>query len=172
MDANLDEKTLKAIFAQARKAKIPVWADAASHKVAPRLLPFLDQIYLLNANAHEASIITDVEVLTEERDSAMLAARKLINKGVHTAIIPIAENGVCYATQETSGHIPAMHTKIADPTGAGDALTATLIYGYLNDIEMEEALRLGVSAAALTLRHPGTVVPDLSLEKIYDQLVI
>jgi pseudouridine kinase len=172
VDANLGEKTLKAIFTQARKAKIPVWADAASHKVAPRLLPFLDQIYLLNANAHEASVITEVEVLTEERDSAMQAARKLINKGVHTAIIPLAENGVCYATQETSGHIPAMRTKIADPTGAGDALTATLIYGYLNDIEMEEALRLGVSAAALTLRHPGTVVPDLSLEKIYDQLVI
>ena len=172
VDANLGEKTLKAIFTQARKAKIPVWADSTSHKVAPRLLPFLDQIYLLNANAHEASVLTDVEVLTEERDSAMQAARKLINKGVHTAIIPIAENGVCYATQETSGHIPAMHTKIADPTGAGDALTATLIFGYLNDIELEEALRLGVSAAALTLRHPGTVVPDLSLEKIYDQLVI
>lgn len=172
VDANLTEETLQAVFDQAREAKIPVWADAASHKLAPRLLPFLDQIYLLNANAHEASVLTEIEVLTEERDSAMQAGRKLINKGVHTAIIPIAEFGVSYATQETSGHIPAMHTKIADPTGAGDALTATLIYGYMNDIELEEALRLGISAAALTLRHPGTVVPDLSLEKIYDQLVI
>lgn len=172
VDANLTEETLHAIFDQARAANIPVWADAASHKVAPRLLPFLDQIYLLNANAHETSFLTNTEILMEDSDGATQAARNLISQGVHTAIIPIAEFGVCYATQETSGHIPAMHTNVADPTGAGDALTATLIYGYLNDIEMEEALRLGVSAAALTLRHPGTVVPDLSLEKIYDQLVI
>lgn len=171
VDANLSEETLAAIFDEAREANIPVWADAASHVVAPRLMPFLDQIMLLNANAHEASYLTDIEVLTEERDSAMQAARKLVNMGLHSAVIPIAEFGVCYATPETNGHIPALHTKIADPTGAGDAFTATLIYCFLNDIEMEEALRLGVSAAALTLRHPGTVVPDLSLEKIYDQMV-
>jgi len=31
---------------------------------------------------------------------------------------------------------------------------------------------LGLSAASLTLRHRGAVLPDLSLEKLYDQLVI
>lgn len=172
VDANLAPDTLRTIFYQARLAKIPVCADAASHKVAPRLIPYMDQLWMLNANAHEAGFLTNVEIQTEDREGAMRAARNLISQGVQSAFIPIAEFGVCYATPETSGHIPAMHTHIADPTGAGDALTATLIYGYLNNISMEEALRLGVSAASLTLRYPGTVVPDLSLEKIYDQLVI
>ena len=36
----------------------------------------------------------------------------------------------------------------------------------------DEAVRLGTSAASLTLRYPGTVVPELSLEKLYDELVI
>jgi pseudouridine kinase len=172
VDANLCPATLRTIFHQARLAKIPVCADAASHKVAPRLLPYLDKLLMLTANAHEASFLTNTEFQIADRDAAQLAARNLINLGVQAAFIPIAEFGVCYATPQTSGHIPAMRTRIADPTGAGDALTATLIYGYLNDIPLEEALRLGVSAASLTLRHPGTVVPDLSLEKIYDQLVI
>jgi pseudouridine kinase len=42
----------------------------------------------------------------------------------------------------------------------------------LNDVPLDDAVRLGVSAATLTLRYSGAVVPDLSLEKLYDQLVI
>ncbi len=59
-----------------------------------------------------------------------------------------------------------------DPTGAGDALTATVVFSLLNDIPLDDAMRLGVSAASLTLLYPGAVIPDLSLQKLYDHLVI
>ncbi len=84
----------------------------------------------------------------------------------------MAEFGVCYATSETTGHIPAIRTQVADPTGAGDALTAAVIFALLNDIEIDDAARLGVSAASLTLRHPGTVLSELTLEKLYDELAL
>jgi pseudouridine kinase len=51
-------------------------------------------------------------------------------------------------------------------------LNAAVIYGLLNQIPLDDAVRLGVTAASLTLRHRGTVVHDLSLELLYDQLVI
>jgi len=44
------------------------------------------------------------------------------------------------------------------------------LFALLNDISIDDAVRLGVSAATLTLRHRGAVVPDLTLEKLYDQL--
>jgi pseudouridine kinase len=66
--------------------------------------------------------------------------------------------------------VPAVQTEIVDPTGAGDALTAAVLFARLNDIPLDEAVRLGASAAALTLRTTGSVVPDLSLELLYDQL--
>jgi len=59
-----------------------------------------------------------------------------------------------------------------DRTGAGDALTAGVVFGLLNDFPIDEAVRLGVSAATLTLQCKETVCPDLSLERLYDQLVI
>jgi pseudouridine kinase len=59
-----------------------------------------------------------------------------------------------------------------DPTGAGDALTAGVIFGLLNDLEPVEAVRLGLSAATLTLRCTDTVCSDLSLERLYSQLVV
>jgi len=56
-----------------------------------------------------------------------------------------------------------------DPTGGGDALSAAVIFALLNDIPIDDAVRLGVSAASLTLGHRGAVLPDLSLEKLYNQ---
>ncbi len=79
---------------------------------------------------------------------------------------------MCYATAETSGFVPAIRTEIVDPTGGGDALIAAVIFALLNDIPLDDAIRLGVSAATLTLRYPGAVVPELTLEKLYDKLVI
>jgi pseudouridine kinase len=90
--------------------------------------------------------------------------------GVDIAIITMAEFGLGYADANRSGHVPALYTEIVDPTGAGDALTAAVIFALLNDIPLDEAVRLGLSAAALTLRSPGTVAADLSIEKLYDGL--
>ena len=81
----------------------------------------------------------------------------------------MAEFGVGYATTESTGHIPAIKTEVVDPTGAGDALSAAVIFALMNDIPIDEAVRLGVSAAALTLRSSGTVAQDLSLERLYQE---
>ena len=77
-----------------------------------------------------------------------------------------------YATPSTSGFVPALEVDVVDPTGAGNALTATVIYALLNDIPLDEAVRLGVSAATLTLDSHETVRSDLSLESLYAQLII
>jgi pseudouridine kinase len=47
-----------------------------------------------------------------------------------------------------------------------------VIFSLLNDIPLDDAVRLGVTAATLTLQYRGTVIPDLSLEMLYDNLVI
>jgi hypothetical protein len=36
---------------------------------------------------------------------------------------------------------------------------------------LTEAVRLGISAASLTLRSRHTVVPDLTLEKLYEEIM-
>jgi len=54
--------------------------------------------------------------------------------------------GLVYATSQESGHIPAVECEIVDLTGAGDALTAAVIFGLLNDFEVGEAVRLGASS--------------------------
>lgn len=83
-------------------------------------------------------------------------------------VITLAEYGLYYATPGGSGHIPARRVDVVDATGAGDALTAGVVYGLVNGLPVDECMRLGVSAATLTLRSPESVSPEMSLECIYE----
>ena len=172
VDANLSPKALKKVFALAHKFKVPVCADPASATLAARLKPFLAETKLLVPNSQEAGVITGHPFEACDRDAALDAARKLVNKGVEIAVVTLAENGLCYATSETNGHIPAISTNVIDPTGAGDALSAAVIYALMNGIEIDDAARLGVSAATVVLRYSGTVYPELTLQKLYDELAV
>jgi pseudouridine kinase len=172
IDANLQPAVLKTVFSMARRAGVPVCADTTSTQLATRLVPHLEEIYLLTANGYEASVINPDTPEITGRFTALQAVRQLVNRGAEIAVIPLAHFGVCYATSETSGHVPAVRTRVVDPTGAGDALTATVIFGLVNGISIDESLRLGVTAASLILKYPGTVFPGLTLEKLYDELVI
>jgi pseudouridine kinase len=172
VDANLPKETLRTAMSLARVAKLPVCADPTSTTLAGKLKPHLKQLSLVTPNSAEAAILTDGAYNTTRRKDALQAAKHLVSHGVGIVIMGMAAFGVCYATSETSGYIPAIRTEIVDPTGAGDAMTATVLFALLNDIELDDAVRLGVSAASLTLRHRGAVVPHLSLEELYNQLVI
>ena len=172
VDANLPPQSLKTVFQLAKKARVPVCADATSASLCANLIPFLSKIFLLTANGSEASVLSGGTLEVTDQNSAVAAARGFIVQGVEMAIITLAKSGVCYVTQEVNGHVPALRTQVIDPTGSGDALTATVLFGLVNDIPLDDAVRLGVTAASLVLRYPGTVLPELSLERLYDELVI
>ncbi len=83
----------------------------------------------------------------------------------------MGEMGLAIRTQRVRA-IPGAHTQVSVRTGVGDALTAAVIFGLLNEMPTDEALRLGIAAAALTLRTRESVHPDLSLDLLYDQLIV
>jgi pseudouridine kinase len=172
IDASLPKDTLRTVMSLARQAHLPVCADPTSALLAHRLRPYVSRFFMVTPNSSEASILCEPSQQVSNRRQALQAAKCLVSQGVDVAIITLAEQGLCYATSETSGHIPALRTGVLDPTGAGDALVAAVIFAILNGIQIDEAMRLGVSAASFTLRYRGAVVPDLSLEKLYDRLVV
>jgi pseudouridine kinase len=170
VDANLTPATLETLFSIAAKSNVRVCADPTSPLLAARLRPYVTQLAVTTPNTTEAEALTGLSV--EDDDDAQRIARYLVSVGVGLAVVTLGERGLAYATSEESGRFPAIRTKVVDLTGAGDALTAGVIFGLLNDLEPVEAVRLGLSAATLTLKCTETVCPDLSLEKLYDQLVV
>jgi pseudouridine kinase len=171
VDANLSKETLRTVMSQAKRARLLVCGDPTTVALASRFEKYLPRIFMFTPNGSEAAVYCQSAFNPSNRKQAIAAAKRLVSQGVKIAIITLGEHGVCYATSHTSGYIPAIRTRIVDPTGAGDALTATMMFALLNHIPLDEAVRLAVSAASLTLNYNGAVVPDLSLEKLYDRLV-
>jgi len=168
LDANLSPATLDTIFRLARKYEVPVCADPTTATLAPQLCPYLPDLLLVTPNGAEAEALCGIQVTG--RESGLEAAQKLVGLGVQIAIVTLGATGLVYATSQESGHVPAIECEVVDFTGAGDALTAAVVFGLLNDFPMDEAVRLGTSAAALTLQSRETVCPTLSLEQLYNQL--
>ena len=171
VDANLRPGTLKTVFRLANEYGVPLCADPTSKHLAARLRPYLSQLLMVTPNPAEAEALLDRGPIVGRAD-AIAAAKQLVARGVKIAVVTLAEMGVCYATSNESGHVPALNIEIVDFTGAGDALSAAVISGLLEGMPIGEAIRLGVSAAALTLQSRETVCRDLSLEKLYDQLIV
>ncbi|MBE7468184.1 MAG: ribokinase [Anaerolineae bacterium] len=169
-DANLPEATIAALVKVAQRYGVRLCADPTSNLLASRLKAYLPDLFMIIPNVLEAEILSGKTI--KDESGAIAAARTLVNAGVKIVIITLAEAGVVYATARASGHIPAMATDIVDPSGAGDALTAAVVFGLLNNIPLDEAVRLGASAAAMTLACSDTVCGDLSLDILYDNLLI
>lgn len=169
-DSNLPEATIASLIKVTSRYGIRICADPTSTRLASRLKPYLPEIFMITPNVPEAEVLSGKSI--DDENKAIAAARSLVNAGVKVVIITLAEEGVVYASARASGHIPAVATEIIDSTGASDALTATVVFGLLNNIPLDESVRLGASAAAMTLACSDTVRGDLSLELLYDNLLI
>ena len=168
IDANLPPETIETILRLAQRYNVPVCADPTAVGLIEKLRPHLPGLYMITPNIQEAEAYCGRP--TQGREGAIAAAKDLVKMGVKVAIVTLAEFGVVYATSAVSGHVPAVQGEVVDLTGAGDALTAGVVFGLLNDLPIDEAVRIGAAAAALTLQTRETVHPELSLERVYDQM--
>lgn len=170
IDNNLRLDTLETIIQLCREASVPLCADPTSRFLAARFIPLLPHFTLITPNQQEAAILCDCPV--ENVDDALHAAQQLVRMGVEMSLITLGNMGAVYATANERGHVPAPGVNVLDLTGGSDAMTATVVYGLIQDFPMDEAVRLAVTAASLTITSQDTVRSDLSLEMLYDSLMV
>ncbi len=171
IDANPSQPALQKLFQLAREYEVPVCADPTTSMLAPRLHPFLPEITVLTPSLKEAEALLDQAL--PDTNAIMQGVRTLAQRrGVGLAIITLGAAGLSYATIDESGRLPPFEVEMVDPVGAGDALTAAVAYGLLEGLPPAEAVRLGLAAAAQTLSCQETVCPRLSLEVLYNQLIV
>jgi pseudouridine kinase len=171
-DGSLTEAAMKTVVRLATEYRIPLCADPASARLAYKLRPYLPHLLLLVPNQVEEAELCEVGFAGYNPTTSLTLARRLVAAGVRTVVVTLSDFGLDYATVDEMGYIPPSHTRMVDSTGTGDAVTAAIMFGLLNDLSTIEAIRLGAAAAAITLQSTETVVPDLSLDMLYDHLIV
>ena len=170
IDATLSEETLDTLFELAARNNIRVCADPTSPLMAGRLIKYIPSLYLVVPNASETVALCQLDKPATQREEAIFTAQDLVNIGANIAVVTLGEEGLAYADSSGGGYIRAVHTNVIDASGAGDALSGAVIFGILNGVPIDQAMRLGVTAASLTLESAETVLPALSQELLYNEL--
>ena len=78
----------------------------------------------------------------------------------------LGERGLYYANSKTSGHITHPVENIINTNGAGDAMTAGLIYGKINNFSLHDTAKAGVAAACISLQSSTDADSLLSVNKL------
>ncbi len=170
IDATLSEETLDTMFELASRYGVRVCADPTSPSMASRLCNYISNLYLIVPNASETVALCQLAEPATQREEAINTAQQLVNLGANIAVVTLGEEGLAYADSSGGGYIRAIHSEVIDTSGAGDAFSGAVIFGILNDVPIDEAMRLGVTAASLTLESAETVLPSLCQELLYDEL--
>lgn len=149
------EAPLEAVLAGmrlAREAGLRVVLDPAPalETVPDELFDLVDAI---RPNAHEAAILTGMEVT--DRASATRAARALRNRGITVVAVQAGSEGNVMLWEDEEIWLPKVKVSSVDATGAGDAFAAALAVALVEKMEPRVAAHFCNSAAALTTLQLG-----------------
>lgn len=105
--------------------------------------------------------------------SPLEVALKLLENGVQTALITMAEEGSLVVQGEQAIRVEAPQVRVVDGCGAGATFSAGFIYGYLKGWSLEESVRFATAAASLKVTQPGLkMFPIPEIQSLAGRLVI
>jgi sugar/nucleoside kinase (ribokinase family) len=157
-DCNMPSETLHELIDLARRQSVMLALDGVSTPKVMRLPQGLAGVGVLFLNLDEAQALLGQSSLSPEA-----AAEALLARGAQRVVLTLGERGLIATDRSGAARVGAIKAKVADATGAGDALIAATLVAMLDGRSLAEAARLGTAAAALTIESTASVRPDLSL---------
>jgi D-glycero-beta-D-manno-heptose-7-phosphate kinase len=153
---------VQAAVTAAAERRVPVLVD-------PKI-PHVDYYTgttVVTPNHHEAEIAANMRVRSE--DDARGAARLFRDRAqCRSVLMTRGDQGVWLLADEVEGHLPAAAREVADVTGAGDTVIATLALVLAAGATIAEAARLANEAAGIVVARfgPATVRVDELLKAL------
>lgn len=141
LDANLTEDALCYL---AERAERPLVADPVSAPKAIRLQRVLNRLTAIKPNRAEAAALTGLAP-----DSAPEAlAEALLRQGVRHVYLSLGARGILYAGPEGTFMIPSGAANAINFNGCGDAATAAIAHGLVQNLSARDTANLAMRAAA------------------------
>ena len=156
IDGNLPEETLCWI---GENVTVPLYADPVSVTKSSRLRAILPKLTAIKPNDLEAMHMTG-------EDSPEKAAAALIKAGVKRVFISLGKKGILAAGEGKSILCPPCAAELCNTAGAGDAVTAAIVWAGLRGLTLEDTALAANKAAAIAIACELPISPALCEEKI------
>lgn len=112
-----------------------------------------NRIDVLVPNETEAALLTGMPLNGEA--GARIAARELRHRGVRCVLVTLGERGVLLVDDAGERMIAAPRVDVVDTTAAGDTFTGALAVALGEGLNLDDAARFAVRAAALSVTRKG-----------------
>jgi adenosine kinase len=150
-----DNAAMRRHAATLRRLGVPTVIDPGQQLInfdGPGLLEFLEGALVFVANDYEWAVTLERTGLPE-RELAGHAGAIVVTRGAEGSTILTGERRVDVP--------PAPADRVVDPTGAGDAFRAGLLFGLDRGLPLETAARIGSLMGALAVEVRGTQSVEL-----------
>jgi len=123
--------------------------------------------YLVKPSARELASIVDRELETEaEIIGAAIEVQS--QSHVEVVVVSIGPGGAVIVTENKTHRLRAPAVKVRSAVGAGDSMVAGIATGLQRDLDLADAVRLGVAAGTAAVLTDGS---DLCRESDVDRLL-
>ncbi len=139
--------------------------STAKAKGVKHLIPYF---HTIKPNRYEAEVLCGFSIDSEE--AIREAGAYLIGLGVQNVFISLDAEGIYYNNGKEEGIIRGIPKEVKNVTGAGDAFVAGIGYGYLNDTNIKETVKIAITLANITISHEETIHPGLNF-KLVEQVM-
>lgn len=111
---------------------------------------------MIKPNIHELRELTG-EPLLHDAD-IIAAARGFIQRGMKYVVVSMGEDGAWFVTAEQALHASPPRVKVASTVGAGDAMVAGTLYGYLQQWDLAETAKIATAFGAANVENRSSFI--------------
>lgn len=137
----------------------------ATGELLLNVLPY--KPFLIKPNNHELGNLFGVEVNT--REDAVKYAKKLIEKGARNVLVSMSALGAVMVTEDGDVYeADAPQGEVKNSVGAGDAMLAGFLAGYIKYEDFDKAFKLGICAGSASAFSEEMATRD-EVMKLYEE---
>jgi ribokinase len=153
MQLEMDMSVIEHAVELAGRYQVPVILNPAPARALNDEL--LRGVTYLTPNETEAEILTGVKVKSIDR--AKEAAEALLEKGVKTVVLTLAEKGALVASNAGATHVSGFSVQPVDTVAAGDAFNGAFAVAISKGKSLVEACRFANAVGAIAVTRPGAI---------------
>ena len=165
LDPCLPEKAIEYIV-ENFSDKVPLFCDPVSTAYAKRIKPYVSKIHTIKPNKMELEVLTDMPC--NSKKEVVEACHKLVEQGVKRVFVTAGSKGCIYYDYLGNSVFKSLKPVdyIVNASGAGDSFTSGIIYGFLNDLSIDETIDIALACGKLCILSEDTINPDMSIEMV------
>ena len=119
--------------------------------------------YMIKPNHYELEMMAGRKLTTMQE--LRNAAFKYLDMGVEVVAVSLGADGALITNGGETLYAPRMNIEVKSTVGAGDAMVAGLVAGFMGDNALEDSFRMGVACATARCMTEGNRIMDRTVYK-------